>query len=253
MSRPRFSALSPKTSLCAIAILALGSCSNSKDVKATDSVDSGLTERVWEFDDVEGWEYYHQDTATVTQWKLDDGKLALSTRAYTYDRTKMHTADRTHADGVYRWRTYVPAIGQGEQVSIGSWIYSDDHHELDFEVGPGTSEARKQANAADDELLACMTNQDHPYFSGYTPIKPGWHDFEIRLDLTPDTTYMAIWSIDGEEKQRLPLEFGPEIGFTVQCSVENLKFIGDTISTADYTALYDRVSFNGHLTTHYGK
>lgn len=160
----------------------------------------------------------------------------------------MHTADGTFADGVYRWRTYVPAITIGEQVSVGSWIYHDDHHELDFEVGPGKSAIRQETGAAADELLACMTNQDFPFKSGYTPIKPGWHDFEIRLDVAADGKYLAIWSIDGSEKQRLKLEFGPEIGFTIQCSIENLEFIGDHISASDYTALYDRVSFTGHKT-----
>ncbi len=54
----------------------------------------------------------------------------------------MHTDDSDYADGTYYWRTYVPAIGPSEQVSIGSWIYHDDHHELDFEVGPGKAEIR---------------------------------------------------------------------------------------------------------------
>lgn len=203
----------------------------------------------WNFDNADGWNYYHQDTATVTQWAILDGQLALTTRAYTHDRTKMHTDDSDYADGTYYWRTYVPAIGPGEQVSIGSWIYHDDHHELDFEVGPGKAEIRAQHDVAPDELLACMTSQDFPFISGYTPIKPGWHDFSIKLETGADGKYTAIWSIDSQEKQRQKLDYGPEIGFAIQCSVENLMFIGDTISTSDYTALYDRVSFTGHKAT----
>ena len=94
-----------------------------------------------------------------------------------------------------------------------------------------------------------MTSQDFPYISGYTPIKPGWHDFSIKLETGPDGKYTAVWSIDSREKQRQKLNYGPEIGFTIQCSVENLMFIGDTISTSDYTTLYDRVSFTGHKAT----
>ena len=212
---------------------------------SSSNADDGITDIVWEFDNADGWEYYHQDTATVTQYAVADGKLALTTRAYTYDRSKMHTVEKNFAAGEYRWRTYVPPVTVGEQVSIGSWIYHDDHHELDFEVGSGKQAIRQECGAAPDELLACMTNQDFPFKSGYTPIKPGWHDFAIRLDLRPDGNYTAVWSIDGEERQSLDLEFGPEYGFAVCCSVENLKFIGDTIPASDYTALYDRVSFFG--------
>ncbi len=234
----------------ALGLLLLSGCGNaSSDNDSANLSGNSVVEEVWDFDNADGWVYFHQDTATVDQWAISDGMLALTTRANTYDRTKMHTADNTFADGVYQWRTYVPAITIGEQVSVGSWIYHDDHHELDFEVGPGKAEIRKEAGAAPDELLACMTNQDLPFKSGYTPIKPGWHDFEIRLDVTADGKYLAIWSIDGVEKQRLNLEFGPETGFTIQCSVENLEFIGDNISASDYTALYDRVSFKGHKNT----
>jgi len=228
----------------AACLLGIAGCGNSSSGSGDASADD-IIEAVWEFDTADGWEYYHQDTATVEQWSVNDGKLFLSTRANTYDRSKMHTVGNDYADGVYRWRTYVPAIGEGEQVSVGSWIYHDDHHELDFEVGSGKAEIRAGLNAAPGELLACMTNQDFPFKSGYTVIAPGWHDFEIRLDLRSNGNYLAIWSIDGEEKQRLDLEFGPEFGFAIQCSVENLKFIGDRISGSDYTAQYDRVSFNG--------
>lgn len=196
------------------------------------------------------WRYYHQDTASVTQWRVADGQLQLTTRANTYDRTKMYTAERRFADGVYRWRTYIPQLEPGEQVSIGSWIYHDDHHELDFEVGSGKLEMRKEMGIDDPNIvLACMTNQDHPFISRYVPIPVGWHDFELRLETRPEdnNNYTAIWVIDGKECQRQELQFGPEIGFTIQCSVENLRFLGDIPATADHTGLYDSVSFTGHL------
>lgn len=214
----------------------------------TEESADGITEVSWEFDDpaeLQDWRYFHQDTATVDQYAVTDGKLVLSTRANTYDRTKMHSIESDFAAGEYRWRTYVPAVTEGEQVSIGSWIYHDDHHELDFEVGSGKKEIRQEYGAAPDELLACMTNQDFPYHSGYAPIKPGWHDFAIRLDVRPDGNYTAVWSIDGEVRQTLELQFGPEYGFGICCSVENLKFIGDVIPASDYTALYDGCSFRG--------
>lgn len=207
--------------------------------------EANALERVWEFDALEDWVYFHQDTATVDQWVVADGKLALTTRANTYDRTKMHTADGFYGEGVYRWRTYVPEIAAGDQVSVGSWIYCDDEHELDFEVGYGTSAARSKANAGEGQLVACMTCQAFPYKSGYVAIDPGWHDFEIVLTVRKDGNYKAEWSIDGASKQTLDLKFGPEYGFLIHCSVENLKFLGDHIATRNYTAYYDRVSFKG--------
>lgn len=204
-----------------------------------------IIEESWNFDTAEGWRFYHQDTATVDQWTVNDGVLALSTRAQTYDRTKMSTLDTDYAAGVYNWRTFIPEIAPGDQVSIGSWIYCDDHHELDFEVGYGTAAMREEAGAQPGDMVAAMTNQDFPYKTGNVAVTPGWHDFEIRLDVAPDGNYTAIWSIDGVEKQTLELGFGPETGFAIHCSVENLKFIGDTIPQADYTGLYDAVSFRG--------
>lgn len=230
----------------ALAWLSLMSCGGSDSEPATPTPTSVMVEEAWDFNTANGWNYYHQDTATVTQWALTDGCLELTTRRGTDDRTKMATNGHLYTDGLYSWRTYVPAIGEAEQVSVGSWIYHDDHHELDFEVGSGKAAIREQYNVAPDELLACMTNQDYPFVSGYTPIKPGWHDFAIRLDVRPDGNYTALWIIDGQEKQRINLGFGPEIGFNIHCSVENLKFIGDVPTRQDYTGRYDRVEFKGH-------
>lgn len=204
-----------------------------------------VIEESWNFDNADGWGFYHQDTATIEQWSINNGILELSTRAHTYDRTKMATLDKDYAAGVYKWRTFIPEVAPGEQVSIGSWIYCDDQHELDFEVGYGSAAMREDANAQPGEMVAAMTNQAFPYKSGNVAVIPGWHDFEIRLDVDADGKYIAIWSIDNVEKQRLSLDFGPEVGFAIHCSVENLKFIGDTIPQSNYTGLYDYVSFRG--------
>ena len=209
-----------------------------------------IIEESWDFENgIEGWRYYSQDTASIEQWAVNDGILAVSTRANTYDRSKLTTLNNYYGPGVYRWRTFIPEIAPGDQVSIGSWLYRDDHHELDFEVGYGTAEMRQEANAQPDEVVAAMTNQDFPYKTGNVAIKPGWHDFEIRLEENPDGKYTAVWAIDGTDRQTLDIQFGPEVGFTIHVSVENLKFLGDTIPQHDYTGLYDHVSFKGKKAT----
>lgn len=198
----------------------------------------------WDFDSADGWAYSHQDDATVEQWKIEDGVLRLSTRAGTRDRSKMHTRRADFAEGLYTWRMYIPNIAPGEQVSVAGFIYQDDAHELDFEVGYGTAAARESCGAAPGEMVACMTNQSFPYISQYTPISTGWHTFSISL-LEQDGKYTARWIIDDEVKQVQELMFGSETRFRILCSVENLLFIGDHIPEYDTSAAFDWVSFTG--------
>ena len=203
----------------------------------------------WNFNDessLAGWRYEHQDTARVPQYGLEEGNLRIFTRPYTRDRQKLFSPGKIYTAGRYRWHTYVPPIKRGEQVSIGSWIYCDDHHELDFEVGYGTKNARQSCGAKDDELVAYMTNQDHPYHSGCAAVKPGWHDYEIRL-IPRNGKYLAQWLIDGKLKQEQQLQFGPEVAFFICCSVENLAFTADHIATQYYYGLFDHVSFKGQI------
>lgn len=196
----------------------------------------------WDFKNMDGWVYEHQDTASKSMCYIENKMLRIDTRAHTYDRQKMHTRERIYREGTYRWRTYISDIADWEQVSIGSWIYHDDHHELDFEVGYGTARARRECHAKEDELVVYMTNQDHPYFTKCIPIKKGWHEFCIQLDLV-EGKYRARWIIDGDVKQDRQLEFGSEIPFYIFCSVENLKFLGEKIAEHDNYALFDWVRY----------
>lgn len=196
----------------------------------------------WDFQHIDGWVYEHQDTASVSGCEVRKGKLLITTRGGTYDRQKMHTREKTFRNGTYKWRTFIPKIRPYDQVSIGSWIYCDDRHEMDFEVGYGTREARKKCGAKKNELLACMTNQALPYVSKYVPIKPGWHEFCIKLELV-NGCYLVRWIIDGKQKNEQQLEFGREIGFHIYCSVENLRFLGEQVPDQNYCGKYDWVTY----------
>jgi len=197
------------------------------------------------------WTYEHQDTATVRQCYLDADTVCIKTRANTYDRTKLHT-DNLYQDGIYTWKTYIPTVGKGDMTSIGSWIYCDDQHEVDFEVGYGTEDVRNKLHCSANELVACMTNQAFPYKSKYVPITPGWHEFTIKLDLYDASGkgamfYEIHWLIDGVEKQTLKTEFGRSAAtFRIYVSVENLKFIGSHIASQDNVGRYEWVKFEGH-------
>lgn len=113
----------------------------------------------WNFNNLEGWVYTQQDKHPNIQYEISKGKLKMYTRAGSDDRKKMRTKDRIYTTGRYTWRTYISEMGKGDQSSIGCWLYCDDKHEIDFEIGPGKDEVRASLNAAHDELIGYMTTQ----------------------------------------------------------------------------------------------
>lgn len=199
----------------------------------------------WGFRNLDGWVYTHQDDNPDMQCEIDKGKLKIWTRKGSYDRKKMRTADRIYTTGRYTWRTYVPPIKLGDQTSIGSWLYCDDKHEIDFEVGSGNNQIREELKAGPDDLVVYMTTQGNPYHTFPRLIKSGWHIFEI--DITSiDGKYSVKWFIDGKECASIQQTYGQEIAFYIYCSVENLKFLGDNIATQDNYGLFDYVKYKYH-------
>lgn len=205
---------------------------------------TSLEEKVWDFNDLEGWVFGHQDDNPDNQCVIEDGKLRIFTRANSWDRKKVRTPEK-YTTGRYTWRTYIPTMGVGDQASVGSWIYCDDHHEIDFEVGYGKQEVREEIGADDDEMVAYMTTQDHPFKSVPVAIKTGWHIFEIDLSLV-DGNYKVEWIIDDKVVSSVQQTFGKEYAFHVFCSVENLKFIGDHQPTQENYGIFDYVKYRYH-------
>lgn len=215
-------------------------------VLASCSRDNGMVEAFWTGEDIAStWTYAHQDTSTIKAFHADKGILYITTRANTMDRPKMF-APQIYTDGEYTWKTCVPEVAPGDRTSVGSWIYCDDHHEIDFECGWGNDEARAAVGAGEGDLVACMTNQDFPFTSTYARISPGWHEFGITLDLV-EGNYFVHWIIDGVEQKTLQTGFGPDDAiFRIFVSVENLMFIGTHIASQDNTGAYEWVKFKGH-------
>lgn len=239
--------------ISALALLLAGAaCTPSNGTGSTKEDDPKVEEQTaktyrWDFDNLDDWTYTHQDNATTQQYSLENGILSIWTRANTRDRSKVKTYQNDFIDGEYTWRINVPNIPAGEQASIAGFIYQDDEHELDFEIGYGSKAVREEYGIAAGDLVACMTNQGHPFKSGYTPIKPGWHTFTIRMEIK-NGFYVAHWIIDGEEKQTLDLDFDTaDAMFRIYCSVENLLFIGDNIPQHETKAKFDYVSFTGNI------
>lgn len=199
----------------------------------------------WDFNNMNGWEYAHQDNNPDNQCEINDGVMKIWTRAMSLDRKKITTQDMIYTTGRYTWRTYISDVGVGDQTSIGSWIYNNDEHEIDFEVGYGKKTVRDELGAQSDDLVAYMTTQANPFKSVPVLIKAGWHIFEIDLSLN-NSNYLVQWLIDGKVVSTVQQTFGKEYPFRILCSVENLKFIGDTPASKDNYGLFDYVEYTYH-------
>ena len=150
-----------KPILMAAAILSLNSCSKSDvDGRFSDNPKSEIdtpqkgtantaNQLKWNFDNTDDWINASQgDNANISQTSVEnntdaeDGKVVkIFTNLASKEHKKLKTKKQYRA-GLYTWRTYISDLGTNERVSIGSWLWNSDKHELDFEVGSGTSKDR---------------------------------------------------------------------------------------------------------------
>jgi hypothetical protein len=194
------------------------------------------------FDDLTQW----QDDCSQgspRSYAITDGVLRMSTRAGSKDRVKIRSKSRFGA-GRYRWRVFVPEMGKGDQASIGAFLYHDDEHELDFEIGYGKAELRRALKAGEDDLVCYCTSQKHPSSSTQLRIqRDSWHTLEIDVAYGKAGHYLITWLLDGETVKELQAGFGSEASFTAHCSVENLSFMGDHLPTRENYARFDDFEF----------
>ena len=191
----------------------------------------------YSFDSFDEWKFLNQDTATIEQYRLSDGYLFLKTRAQTYDRSKVKLMTTKFGAGRSSCRVFIPTMYPYDQTSIASFLYNDDTHELDFEIGYGQAELREKHNAKQNEVLCYMTSQS--YGSEITTLEMNkWYVIDIDVTLKDDN-YLIKWLIDGEVKMDLHESYGSDFEFSAYLSLENLKFLGDHISNNDYEVKFD--------------
>lgn len=180
----------------------------------------------------------------IDNYEITDGILKIYTRPDTYDRIKFRSKNKVYVQGKYSWRVFVPEMGVGDMTSIGCFLYSDDSHELDFEIGYGKDNVRKALNATDDELVVYITSQGNPHHQLKTTIKRNeWYNLDIDLELK-NGKYVATWLINNNVITSSELDFGPaETKFYVYVSVENLTFIGDHIPAQKNYGLFDYMEY----------
>jgi len=210
-------------------------------VVAAGCADGGRTVR-WEFNDLKEWQDDSQNDSPRS-YAITNGRLRISTRGKTRDRVKVKTTSR-FGTGKFTWRVYVPEMGQGDQASIGAFLYKDDKHEVDFEIGYGKASVRKELKAIDTDLVCYCASQGYPYSSSQVLIESeAWHTISIEVGYGKSGDYMVKWVVDGKQAKQLQTSFGDDITFTVHCSVENLLFIGDHLPGQENYAIFDYVEF----------
>ncbi|HEX9150577.1 MAG TPA: hypothetical protein VF842_00745 [Flavobacterium sp.] len=218
--------------------------SNSSILNSTNSKFSNTAySKIWNFDDLIEWEDATQ-VGNPNYW-IENGNLRIFTNPNTWERSKVKTIS-DFAAGTYRWNVYVPAMGVGDKASIGAFLYNNDTHELDFEIGYGTQAIRDQLAAEPDDLIVYMTSQGYPFQSVQKKIKrEQLYNLTIQLTLTSNGRYAVSWKINDAIMATARLNYGKNIKFNIYCSVENLQFIGDHIPQSQNYALFDSVEFKG--------
>jgi hypothetical protein len=217
-------------------LLALGTLTLVQETAPTFSSDFKSL-ALWEDDSTEG---------SPKSYKIIDkekGLLRISTRAGTMDRVKIATRQKFSA-GEYKWRVFVPNMGIGDQASIGAFLYQDDLHEIDFEIGYGTSKLRNSLGAKADELVCYLTSQGGPHSSTKVLLKSEkWYECSIKISFAKNDNYLIEWFLNDVKVKTLQTEFSEETEFKAVCSVENLSFLGDHLPTKDNYAIFDFFEF----------
>ncbi|MFA5327808.1 MAG: hypothetical protein WC384_08470 [Prolixibacteraceae bacterium] len=196
----------------------------------------------WNFDNLDG--LANDNPNMPDNYEINNGVLEIYTRPGTYDRIKFRSENKVYVQGKYSWRVFVPEMGVGDMSSIGCFLYSDDTHELDFEIGYGKDNVRKSLNATDDELVVYITSQGNPHHQLKTTVRRNqWYNLDIDLELK-NGKYVATWYINNNAVTSSELDYGPiETKFYVFVSVENLTFIGDHIPVQRNYGLFDSVEY----------
>jgi hypothetical protein len=213
------------------------------DVKHGLEVNAADSTILWKFKTLKYWADGCQNATLSETSKIINSQLNFYTHKGTVERPKVRTKDNKYTYGEYTWRVYIPMPGKGDRASVGAFLYFDDHHEVDFEIGYGPTEKRKELNATDNDIVLYMTSQDLPYKSEQCLLTPNkWYTLSMKLT-NVNNKYKVTWFVDGVQKMELQTTYGCEIPFHIYCSLENLNFIGDHITTQDNTCIFDYVKY----------
>jgi len=220
-----------------VILLIFNSCSVKKQTTYQDFMEH--------FNNIDSLHKYWEDDSqhgSPKNYDFDNDYLRMISRANTKDRVKIKTKSFFSDYGSYTWRVYVPKMRIGEQCSIGAFLYFDDKHELDFEIGSGTKLIREKLQAKNDELVVYCTSQGLPFRSTPFLIKNDtWYQLKIEISKGKHGNYLAKWFINNKLLTTEQLMYKSK--FYAFCSIENLTFIGDELPKYDNYTLFDWFKF----------
>eukprot|EP00270_Netrium_digitus_P000060 TRINITY_DN1007_c0_g1_i4.p1 TRINITY_DN1007_c0_g1~~TRINITY_DN1007_c0_g1_i4.p1 ORF type:complete len:149 (+),score=27.69 TRINITY_DN1007_c0_g1_i4:327-773(+) len=123
--------------------------------------------------------------------------------------------------------------------SLCCFIYHDDFHEMDFEIGFGDQDAREELGVSSDpeKNICYLSSQSSDGKSFDTRESKGiaikgnaW--YTLKLELTEDSgkQIIASWFIDGKQEFRLVHDWAMKTvhkKFCILVSLEQLPFMGE--------------------------
>ncbi len=177
---------------------------------------------------------------------LENNRLKITTRAHRKDRVKVKTVRKDFGLGTYQWNIYVPQFDLNDQCSIGAFIYHSGKtsYEIDFEIGSGNKEDRKEVNAKPNEALVHCTSQYSPNSSGtFKVITEQWHTFKLELT-EKKNRYFVKWYINDVLVKTLQTKIKTKHKFTVHNSLENLSFMGEHLPSKENYVLFNSFTFH---------
>lgn len=164
--------------------------------------------------------------------------------------------------GAYSWRIWMPEFETNARIGVGAFLYADDAHEIDFEIGsggaPGTMPGKDRGDLVNsipaNSPLVFMTVQGETS-ELFDPTDSSLHiqpcklyTLTIGLTVAASGNYQIDWFIQeryGPRVHALSHEaaYGPaDATFRILCSLENLCFYGNAFPTKPHNAYFESVA-----------
>ncbi len=189
------------------------------------------------------WESASQNSPD--SYHLENEFLKITTRAQMSDRIKIKTKQTHFGLGSYNWLVYAPVFELHAKCSIGAFIYNDDTHEIDFEIGSGSATTRTQLNAQENDLILYCTSQGNPFSSTKFLIQSEkWYRLKLILSIGENNNYLIKWYLNDVLLKTLQTTINKETTFGIYHSLENLNFMGDFLPTTQNYTYFDSFSYS---------
>jgi hypothetical protein len=186
-----------------------------------------------QFINLSSWQDASQGGAGPANYNITSNQLVMSVSAASGERPKVMT-NTAFRIGTYEWVVYIPQFTKGDISSVGSFVYFDDLHELDWECGYGKQTVRSGLGIANDnsKSVCYMTSQST---TGSSVTANAWYNLKIQLVQLSKRSMNVVWRLNNtvvkQSTQCWSITQLPT-GFRAFCSLENLSFMGDSVNAS---------------------